>query len=153
MNAITYQFGLTRAKRKKLIFPLIITEIIGILVLIWFLRIPLYQKYLAVQPNNYAIDSLDPDRQYLMKQGDFISGTTTAGTTLQIWLAPDGLKHGITPDYEGNFSFQIPTETIPDSYQLIIASDRNGEIGAIKVLKVRIESNGKFNQALNSLNH
>lgn len=143
MDEIFDRLKSVKLRKKHLIFPLIFAEILGILVLVWFLRVPLYQKYLKAEPKNYSVDSLNPDKQYLLKQGDFITGKSDL-RLLQVWLAPNGSKHGLIPNDRDEFVFQIPPDTKPGSYQFIIAGDNFGKIEVVKTLKIRVESNNKL---------
>lgn len=151
MDEIFDRIKSTKIQRKTLARWLITAEILGILVFVWFLRIPLSQKFLESSPNNYSINSMDSNKQYLFRQGDFLSGQVTPNSTLQIWFAPDGSKNGVLADSEGNFSFQIPPNARTESYQLIIANDNSSETEIIKDLKIRIQSNNKIYQFLKSL--
>ena len=148
MDEIIDRVKSVKIRRKNLIFPLIFAEIIGILTLIWFLRIPLAQKYLTSPPDNYSVNSMDPGIQYLLRQGDFINGRTKPNSTLQIRLAGDGAKNGVISDTEGNFTFQIPLNTNPGPYQLIIAGDNSDETTVIRILKIRVQSNNILSQFL-----
>lgn len=131
-----------KIKRKKLFLPLILTEVLGILVLLWFLRLPLTQKYLTFAPISYQVETMDPDKQYLLRQGDFITGKTSPNSTLALLLYP-GSKHALLTDSRGNFSFQIPGQTPPAEYRLIIINDRN-RLETFKDLRIRVSSNNKL---------
>lgn len=135
-------------KRKDLFLPLVLTEILGILALVWYLRLPLTQKYLTFTPQSYSVDAMDPGKQYLIKQGDFINGNTKPGSTLTLLLYPDGSKYALLTDSEGNFKFQIPQETNTKEYRLIIVNDDIDKLQAFKDLKIRVTSNNKLDQLL-----
>lgn len=140
-----------RIKRKDLFPLLVLTEILGILVLIWFLRVPLTQKYLTYSPQSYSVDTMDTGKQYLIRQGDFITGKTLPRSTLQILIYPNGPKHALLSDSEGNFQFQIPDQIKTQEYRLVIINDNIDRLAAIKDLKVRIVSNNKLDQFFGSL--
>lgn len=151
MDEIFDRLKSVKIKKKQLIFPLIFSEILGILVLIWFLRVPLTQKYLSYPPKNYSVNSMNPDIQYLILQGDFISGKTVPNSALQIWLAQSGPKAKVLTDSTGNFSFQIPQDTKPASYQLIIARDNLDKTLKIKAFEIKVQSNNIFYKLSKSL--
>lgn len=137
-------------KRKDLFLPLILTEILGILVLVWYLRIPLIQKYLIIPPANYSIDGMEGGKQYLLRQGDFITGKTQPESTLQLLFYPDGPKYALRADPEGNFKFQTPQDTKTQEYRLIIINDDLDNLTAIKDLRIRVRSNNKLNELADS---
>lgn len=148
MDEISDRIKATKIKKKDLFFLLIVTEIVGILSLFWFLRIPLSQKYLADSPRSYSIDSMDQSKQYLFKQGDFITGTAGSSDKLQILLIPNGSKYSLSTNPEGNFAFQIPTQTKPQEYRLLILKNSSGSLESVKNLRIRVASSNKLTELL-----
>lgn len=141
MDEILDRLKSIKIKRKDLFLPLVLTEILGILVLLWYLRVPLAQKYLIVPPKSYSVDEMEEGKQYLLRQGDFIWGKSSPESKLQLLFYPGGQKYTLPTDDQGNFQFQIPQETAPLEYRLIIINN----LTAIKDFKVRIISNNKLN--------
>lgn len=151
MDEIFDRIKAIKIKRKDLYLPLILSEILGIIVLVWFLRVPLSQKYLLESPSNYLVQAMDENTQYLLRQGDFISGNAPAHSKLQILFMPDGLKYTLSADPSGNFSFQIPPETRTGEYRLLIVKEGLGNLKPFKNLRIRVESNNKISRSVNSL--
>lgn len=151
MDEIFDRIKKLKIRKKRLFVPLILTEILGILVLVWFLQVPLTQKYLTFPPSSYSVDSMDRDTQYLIRRGDFITGKTEPGSTLQLLLYPNGPKYALLTDGEGNFSFQIPQTAQLSEYRLIIINDEDevNELIKIKDIRIRITSNNKIDRLLN----
>lgn len=151
MDEIFDRIKAIKIRKKDLFLPLVLTEILGILVLIWFLRVPLSQKYFSDSPSNYSVDSMDSNKQYLFKQADLITGKSEPFAKFQILLSPDGGKYPLSADAVGNITFQIPHEIAPGEYRLLIVKKESGIFKLVKNLKIRIESNNKIAQFVNSL--
>lgn len=132
-----------------LVISLIFTEIVGILFLIWILRVPLAQKFLLLPPQNFEISKMDTSKQYLLHQGDFLTGQTEPNSQIQMLLSPLPVQAIVTSNPGGNFQFQIPQETPPQEYLLTI-TDNNGN-NILKTLRVRIAPNSRVNQFFNSV--
>lgn len=150
MDEIFDRLKTIKFKRKNLFIPLILSEILGILVLVWYLKTPLIQKYLLEAPNSYSVEEMEAGKQYLLRQGDFIKGKTKPQTTLQIILYPDRSKYSTISDSEGNFNFQIPPEIGLKEYRLMIISD-DIRPTTIKDLRIRVVSNNILGQLTGSL--
>lgn len=143
MDEIFNRIKSIKIKRKTLVVSLILTELLGISVLVWFLKIPLTLKYLTIPPKKYSLEYLETDKQYLFNQGDFITGRTLPGSKVFILLTPNGFKQTIIADNEGNFTFQLPPDTPPQKYQLDIIND-NVKLVPIKSFTVRLETSNKL---------
>lgn len=145
MDEIFDRIKALKIKRKVLIISLILTELSGIIVLIWFLKIPLTLKYLTYTPENYSIDSLESEKQYLFKQGDLISGRTEPNSQIQVRLTPTGFNQTYVSDWQGNFIFRIPENIKRGEYGLHISDSSQS-------YKIRIVSNNRITQILDRLN-
>lgn len=141
MDEIFDRLKAIKIKRKDLFLPLVLTEILGILVLVWYLRGPLIQKYLVIPPTSYSIDEMEKGTQYLLRQGDFIGGKSSPESKLQLLFYPGGQKYALATDDSGNFQFKIPRETPPGEYRLIIIDN----LTAVKDLRIRIISSSRLN--------
>ncbi|MBI2593223.1 hypothetical protein HYW44_01095 [Candidatus Daviesbacteria bacterium] len=104
--------------RKDLFLPLVLTEILGILVLIWFLRVPLSQKFLASAPKAYSVVSLNPQKRYLISQNDFLTGKAIPDTQIKIQISPGNFRSTAYSDSTGNWSWQIPLHLSTGVYRI-----------------------------------
>src|SRR3989344_6880635 len=75
MDELFDRIKLIKIKRRTLAIFLILTELLGILVLVWFLRVPLSQKFLTNPPKAYSVDSFDSQKTYAINQADFLRGS------------------------------------------------------------------------------
>lgn len=140
-----------KLNRKKLVILLIATELVGILSLIWYLRTPLYLKYLALPPKKYYIEEMDPSKQYLLLNGDFITGKSSPSSILELSISPDGQTYSLLTDPQGVFEFQVPQELAEDEYTItMLSNDLSGTLET-KNLKIRVESNSRLPKILNFL--
>jgi hypothetical protein len=130
VNGIFARIKSVKIKRRTLVVSLIIAEIVGILVLVWFLRNPLAEKLLAVPPKAYSVDSFDLNKSYVVNQGDFIKGTVAPRSKI-VAIIRQGKKQLFSnkpvTTKEGNWSFQIPENLEPGRYILTLGYEAPDE--------------------------
>lgn len=139
-----------KIKRFHLVASLIIIELVGILTLAWYLRVPLYQKYLTVSTRTYSLSALSTNQKYLFTQGDFIVGKTAPSNQVVALIRNEGdlskkLKFRIPVSQDGTWDFRIPSDTEPGSYRVTIGifASNNSSI-SIDTYKVRLLSGNIF---------
>jgi len=138
-----------KIKRRILVISLILTEILGIFVLVWYLRVPLSQKFLVVPPNSYSVASFESQKQYLLTQGDYLTGQTTPSSTVKVLINPSNIQSSILADSDGNWSYQIPEDLPLNTYTVTVVSvDISSQIQS-QSYKFRVQSNLKLNKLLN----
>lgn len=140
----THHWKITKAKLAKI---LIITEMIGILAMAWYLRIPLYQKYLAVKPKAYPMAAFDPSTRYLMSENDFLVGETIPGYKVKLILTAGSHKRTVKASSQGNWVAQLPKSLLHKPYRLTVAYfDTNDKLTKVDSFKVLIQSENIFFQ-------
>lgn len=131
-----------KIRKKLLVVFLIITEIIGILVLVWYLRIPLTQKYILFSPKTYSALKMSPKLRYKLKINDHLVGTASANTKFKFFLSPGKIIHKGQVDDNGTWSYSIPDNIKTGKYSLVAAFfNKKGKPSMIKTYKLRVESN------------
>lgn len=141
-----------KIKRKYLIISLISTEILGILVLIWFLRIPLSQKFFITSPKAYSVVSLNPQKRYLASPGDFLSGRAIPNTKVKVLITPGNIKSSFTSNSKGEWNYQIPANFNPGIYQFTFGNfDKNNKLVTFQSYKFRIQSSNSIDRFTNSI--
>lgn len=133
-----------KINRKKLVIILILSELLGIFSLVWYLRTPLYLKYLTLPPKKYYIEDMDLSKQYLMLNGDFITGESSPSESLELSVSPGEQKYYLLTNPQGVFEFQIPQEIAANEYLFTISAKNQNGIDETKNLKVRIETNSRI---------
>lgn len=147
MDEIFDRIKSLKIPRKYLITGLILTEILGILVLVWFLRVPLSQKYLVTPPKAYSILQMDNSQRYVIAQGDYLTGNTTPNTKIVTLLRRGGdrgsqIKLRQISDNNGNWFYQIPYDLAEDKFQFAIGTfDNRNNLNSVKVVKLKVVAN------------
>lgn len=133
--------GISFKNKAKLAKILIITELIGIAAMIWYLRVPLYQKFLAVKPKAYSLQAFSPDTRYLMSENDFLFGSTTPGYKVKLILTAGGQKRTVKASDQGNWVAQLPKNLPHKSYRLTTAYfDTQDKLSKVESFKVLVQS-------------
>ena len=132
-----------KLKHKYLAGTLVITEIIGIAVLVWYLRTPLTQMFLASPPKAYSIESYNPQKRYLVKQGDFLQGKKALpNSKIAIFLIPGDKKTVLKANNKGEFLYQLPSDTKPGKFRITFANfDALKNLAWAKSYKITVDSN------------
>jgi hypothetical protein len=143
MDEIFDRIKQTKIKRKYLVSALVFTEILGIITLIWYLRSPLYDKYLVSSPKAYSIQAFSSEKTYLLNQGDFLRGQTSPNNQLVIILRQgkkqiDTLKPALTKD--GNWTYQIPESVQPGRYTFTLGYETPDNKISSQNYRIRIKS-------------
>lgn len=152
MDTITLRLPFVRAHhwkitKSKLAKILIISELLSILAMAWYLRVPLYQKYLAVKPTAYPIAAFDPNTRYLMSENDFLIGTTTPGYKVKLIFTAGSNKRTVKASDQGNWVAQLPKSLNHKPYRLTLAYfDTNDKLTNIDSFKVLVQSENIFFQ-------
>lgn len=135
-----------KLKHKYLAGGLVVTEIIGIAVLVWYLRTPLTQKFLATPPKAYSIQSYNPAKRYLVKQGDYLQGKKALpNSKIAIFLTPGNTKTLIKADNKGEFLYRLPEDTKPGRFRVTFANfDALKNLAWVKSYKITVGSNNIF---------
>lgn len=142
MDEIFDRIKSVKITRKDLFLPLILTEILGILVLVWFLRAPLSQKFLASDSKAYSVVSLNPQKRYLISQNDFLSGKSIPNTEIKIHLSPGNFKTALISDSSGNWLWQIPEDLPTGIYRVSYVNlDKRQKAVTVQSYRFRIRSN------------
>lgn len=144
--------GPRKKNKKKLFFTLICAELLGILVLVWFLRAPLYEKFLAQPPKAYDSSKMQTNKQYLVSQNDQIVGKAEPDTKIKFYLSP--LKQITTSrtDSQGVWNYQIPRNLPAGKYQLYVAFFGTSKEVLIKNFHFRVVSRGTLEKTIFGFN-
>lgn len=141
----TRHFKITKAKLAKI---LIISELVGILAMIWYLRAPLYRKFIAVKPRAYSISSFEADTRYLLSQNDFLMGTVNPHYKVKLIFTAGGFKRTVKASDQGNWVAQLPKSLKHKSYRLTLATfDTNDKLANVESYKVYVQSENIFYQS------
>jgi hypothetical protein len=142
MDEILDRIKAIKIKRKYLIISLISTEIFGIIVLIWFLRIPLSQKFLTVPPKAYSVVTLNPEKRYLVSQGDFLRGQAIPNTRVKVLVTPGNIKSSVNSSSTGEWNYQIPENFPIGIYRFTFGNfDKSNKLVTFQSYKFRVQSN------------
>lgn len=153
MRIVPGNFPRPRKKnKKKLFFTLICAELLGILVLVWFLRAPLYEKFIAQPPKAYDSGKMLSTKQYLVSQNDQIVGKAEPDTKIKFYLSP--LKQITTSrtDSQGVWIYQIPRNLPAGKYQLYVAFFGTFKEVLIKNFHFRVVSRGILEKTIFGFN-
>lgn len=146
MDTVTLRLPLIKTRhwkinKAKLAKILIITELIGIAVMVWYLRVPLYQKFLAVKPKAYSLQAFSPDTRYLMSENDFLFGTTNPGYKVKLIFTAGRHKRTVKASDQGNWVAQLPKDLAHKSYRLTTAYfDTNDKLTQVESYKIHVQS-------------
>jgi len=142
-DRIKYSFKRTKIKHQHLVASLIATEILGILVFLWILRTPIYEKYLTHPSKAYSISQMDNQKNYLMYQGDFLSGQINPNNTLVILIWENNqvqTRSKLKPDLLGNWNYQLPINLKPGVKIATIGElDASNNTWVIESYRIRIK--------------
>lgn len=139
-----------KIKRKYLVISLIASELLGILTLIWFLRAPLSQKFLTPTPKAYSVVSLNPQKRYVISQGDFLRGQASPNTSVKILITPGDIKDSILSDSKGDWKYQIPLDLSIGSYTFSIGNfDESNKLINLQSYRLRVRTNTSLSNLLN----
>lgn len=142
MDEIFDRIRSIKIKRKYLVLALICTELLGILILIWFLRTPLSQKFLITDPKAYSVVSLSPQKRYLLSQADYLTGKAIPNTTVKVLITPGFLKTQITADSKGDWWYQVPPELQTNIHRITFGNfDKSNKLVTFQSYKFRVQSN------------
>lgn len=132
----------TKISKKTLAQALIFTELLGILTLIWFLKVPLYQKFLIKSPKSYSLLQMNNQTRYLVSQGDYIAGQANPGIKIVLLIRDiEGIKNTarIFPNELGIWNFQLPRNLDLGTKTLTTAEVKSdNDISNIKNYRIRI---------------
>ncbi len=152
MDIITLRLPLIKSHHWKiskgqLAKILIIAELISIAAMIWYLRVPLYQKYLAVKPKGYSISAFNPDTRYILSENDFIIGQAKPEYKVKLIFTSGSIKRTVKTSSEGNWVAQLPKNLDHKPYRLTIAYfDTADKLTQVDSYKVLIQSESVFLQ-------
>jgi len=142
MDEIFDRIKATKVNRKYLIISLVSTEILGILILIWFLRTPLSQKFLVANPKSYNVVSLDSKKRYLLSQGDYLTGTAIPNTKVKVLVTPSFKKDQISSSSKGEWWYQISPDIKKGSHTITFGNfDNKNKLVTFQSYKFRVQSN------------
>ncbi len=150
MDTITFRLPLSKTHhwkitKSKLAKILIISEIISILAMIWYLRVPLYQKYLAVKPSAYQVSAFDPNTRYLLSENDFLIGQTEPGYKVKLIFTAGRNKRTVKASSQGNWVAQLPKSLDHKPYRLTLAYfDSQDKLTNVESFKVLVQSENIF---------
>ncbi len=140
----THHWKITKSKLAKI---LIFAEVISILAMVWYLRIPLYQKYLAVKPKAYPIIAFDPNTRYLMSENDFLIGKTEPNYKVKLIFTAGANKRTVKASDQGNWVAQLPKSLDHKPYRLTLAYfDTKDKLTKVDSFKVLVQSENIFLQ-------
>lgn len=141
-DRIKSNFKNSKIKHKHLVLALASTEILGILVFLWILRIPLSQKFFTTEPKAYSVVSLNPKKRYLISQGDQLTGKAIPGTNVKVLITPGSLKAQIQADSKGNWWYQIPPNLEKKVHTITFGNfDKKNKLVTFQSYKFRVQSN------------
>lgn len=134
----THRFKIKKSTLAKI---LIIVEIIGITIMAWYLREPLYKKYLAVKPKAYSVQAMDPQKRYLVSENDFLVGKAPPNTKMKLIFNPGRYKRTVRVSDKGNWVAQVPKILDFKPYRLTLANfDQKNNLTSLESFKTRIQS-------------
>jgi hypothetical protein len=144
--------GPRKKNKKKLFFTLICAELLGILVLVWFLRAPLYEKFLAQPPKAYDSGKMLSTKQYLVSQNDQIAGKAEPNSKIKFYLSPLKQITVSRTDSQGTWIYQIPRNLPAGKYQLYVAFFGSSKEILIKNFHFRVVSRGILEKTIFGFN-
>lgn len=153
MDVVTFRLPLLKTRqlkitKTKLAKILIISEIIGILAMVWYLRMPLYQKFLAVKPRAYSMAAFDPSTRYMLSENDFLMGSTSPDSKVKLIFTSGGFKRTVKASDQGNWVAQLPKSLTHKSYRLTLAYfDSQDKLTDVDSFKVYVQSENIFLQS------
>ncbi len=115
---------------------------LAIIFMTWYLRGPLYQKYLIVKSKNFPLILMSDKYRYLVSQNDYLSGKAIPNSKVKVLLNPGRIKKTLQVDEEGFWFYQIPLDAPKKKYRLTVADfDKDNKLAFVKDYRVRIQSN------------
>jgi hypothetical protein len=147
MRLIPEKHSVDKKSRKRLVITLITVEVIGILALIWYLREPLIKKYLIPSPKVYSLESMSPEKRYLLSPLDYVTSDSKANENIKLMLINKEKKfvYKFISDSQGSWIFQIPEDTKPGIYLLVTATKQNsGGKYDLKIKRIKVYDNRKL---------
>lgn len=115
--------------------------------MVWYLRVPLYRKYLAVKPVAYPIWLFSPDKRYLLSEHDFLVGTAAPNYKVKLIFTAGTYKKTVKVSDKGNWVAQLPSGMLHKPYRLTVAQfDTNNKLATVESYKVLVQSEAKFYQ-------
>ena len=142
LDRIKFKIKTFKVKRKHLVVSLLATEILGILVFLWILRVPIAQKFFTSPQKAYSVVSLNPQKRYLVSQGDLLTGKAIPGTSVKILITPEFIKNTITADSKGDWWYQVPADLQTNVHRFTFGNfDKNNKLVTFQTYKFRVQSN------------
>lgn len=141
------RIGEFEIKKPQLMKTLILVELLGIAILVWYLREPLYQKYLTVSNKTYSISSLNQSQKYIFTKGDFLAGTAAAGNKIIILLRQENdlskrLKTKMVAGADGGWHYRFPADLKEGKYRMTVGVfGNNNQVVSIDTYRIRALSN------------
>lgn len=136
-----------KIKKATLAKILIAVELIGIIMMAWHLRVPLYKKYLAIKPKAYSISSFDSQKRYLLSENDFLLGSAPPDSKVKLIFNPGRYKRTVKVSNKGNWVAQLPKSLQLKRYRLTLANfDKDNKLTSVSSFKVRVQSESVFSQ-------
>lgn len=132
----------TKIRHKHLVASLIATEILGIFVFLWILRVPIAQKFFTAPQKAYSVVSLHPQKRYLVSQGDLLTGKAIPNTTVKVLITPGFLKTSVTADSKGDFWYKVPENLQKSIHRITFGNfDKKNKLVTFQTYKFRVQSN------------
>lgn len=131
-------------RKPQLYLILIGVEVLGILVLVWYLRTPLSQKYLTVSSRTYNVSDLNQTARYLLTEGDFLVGKTTVSNKLVLLVRDESdqsfkVKARVPIQDNGAWFYKIPSDFKAGKYRLTVGVfDVSNQIVGIDTYKLNV---------------
>lgn len=152
MDEIFDRIKAIKINQNYLAWSLIFTEIVGILTLIWYLKTPLFKKFLEEPAEAYSVVTLDPDKRYLASQGDYLAGKAIPNTLVKVLITPGNSIFSFRADGKGDWRFQIPETINKQIFRFTFGNfDVNKKLVTFRSYKFRIQSNNPFLQNTDKL--
>lgn len=143
MDEIFDRIKNTKIKHKLLATSLVIAELIGVFVLIWYLRQPLFERFLVTPPKSYTFESFDPQKRYLISRGDLLRGKKALpNSNILAIITPGKQKITAKADKNGEFTIQLPSDAQLGRYRITLANyDALKNLAWARSYKLTIKSN------------
>lgn len=135
-----------KIKHKFLVLSLAFTEIIGIFVLIWYLRVSIVERFFTEPPKAFAIESFDPKKRYLIQQGDLLRGKKALPNSKILVIITPG-KQTVTAqaNKNGEFTVKLPKDAKLGRHRVTFANyDALKNLAWIRSYKLTVNSNSTF---------
>lgn len=148
MDEIFDRIKNTKVKHKLLVTSLVLTELIGVIVLVWYLRQGIFERFFVVPPKSFAIESFDPSKRYLINRGDLLRGKKALPYSNILAIITPG-KQTITAkaDKNGDFAIQLPKDAQLGRYRITLANyDALKNLAWTKSYKLTINPNNNFSK-------